>query len=293
DAGAASRGPRSPRRARRPPPKAPRPGGGQAGGAQLRPIGVGAAHPQGHRRPGPGSGGGGGGHRTAPGLPRVQRTASRTGAGPGPDAVLGPAPRSAPGIGSLHPRGAEGAAGAGGPAHLPPRGRPLRPRRHPGPAAFVVSSSMPVSPRPPDAQLLETLGQRLGLPELNPVFGLAALTHKSFVNEHRDEGADNERLEFLGDAVVDLVVSHRLMERFPEADEGELSKLRALLVNEDSLARVARQLGLGNLLRMGRGEGMTGGRDKSSGRADAPAAGPGGGYPTARAGGAPAGAGPA
>ena len=128
---------------------------------------------------------------------------------------------------------------------------------------------MPVAPRPPDALLLETLGQRLGLPTLDPVFGLAALTHKSFVNEHRDEGADNERLEFLGDAVVDLVVSHRLMERFPDADEGELSKLRALLVNEDSLARVARQLGLGDLLRMGRGEEMTGGRDKSSVLADA------------------------
>jgi ribonuclease-3 len=76
---------------------------------------------------------------------------------------------------------------------------------------------------------------------------------QSWVNEHKDGGADNERLEFLGDAVVDLAVSHRLMERFPGADEGELSKLRALLVNEDSLARVARHLGLGDLLRMGRG----------------------------------------
>ena len=59
------------------------------------------------------------------------------------------------------------------------------------------------------------------------------------------------------------------MERFPAADEGELSKLRALLVNEESLARVARQLGLGDLLRMGRGEELTGGRDKSSVLADA------------------------
>src|SRR5262249_5412937 len=96
-----------------------------------------------------------------------------------------------------------------------------------------------------------------------------ALTHKSFVNEHKDEGADNERLEFLGDAVVDLAVSHRLMERCRAADEGELSKLRALLVNEDTLARVARQLGLGDRLRMGRGEELTGGRDKSSVLADA------------------------
>jgi ribonuclease-3 len=98
---------------------------------------------------------------------------------------------------------------------------------------------------------------------------LAALTHKSWVNEHRDWGDHNERLEFLGDAVVDLAISHRLMERFPRASEGELSKLRALLVNEDSLARVARAVGLGELLLLGRGEEMTGGREKSSVLADA------------------------
>ncbi|HET9038063.1 MAG TPA: ribonuclease III [Myxococcaceae bacterium] len=128
---------------------------------------------------------------------------------------------------------------------------------------------MPAPVRPPDTKLVEGLCRRLGLEALDPVHGLAALTHKSYVNEHRDEGADNERLEFLGDAVVDLAVSHRLMERFPDADEGELSKLRALLVNEETLARVARHLGLGGLLRMGRGEEMTGGRDKSSVLADA------------------------
>ncbi|RPH70747.1 MAG: ribonuclease III [Myxococcaceae bacterium] len=128
---------------------------------------------------------------------------------------------------------------------------------------------MPAPGRPPDTVLVEGLCHRLGLEALDPVHGLAALTHKSYVNEHRDEGADNERLEFLGDAVVDLAVSHRLMERFPDADEGELSKLRALLVNEETLARVARHLGLGGLLRMGRGEEMTGGRDKSSVLADA------------------------
>ena len=128
---------------------------------------------------------------------------------------------------------------------------------------------MPAPGRPADTVLVEGLCRRLGLEALDPVHGLAALTHKSYVNEHRDEGADNERLEFLGDAVVDLAVSHRLMERFPDADEGELSKLRALLVNAETLARVARHLGLGGLLRMGRGEEMTGGRDKSSVLADA------------------------
>ena len=114
------------------------------------------------------------------------------------------------------------------------------------------------------------LQERLGAEKLEPSLGLAALTHKSYSNEHRGEAVvDNERLEFLGDAVVDLLVSHRLMERFPSADEGELSKLRALIVNEDALARIARELRVGELLRMGRGEELTGGRDKSSVLADA------------------------
>jgi ribonuclease-3 len=99
---------------------------------------------------------------------------------------------------------------------------------------------------------------------------LIAITHKSWCNEHKDEPQDdNERLEFLGDAAVDLIVGQRLMERFPQADEGELSKLRALIVNEEGLARVARAIGLGELLLLGRGEELTGGRDKSSLLADA------------------------
>ncbi len=98
----------------------------------------------------------------------------------------------------------------------------------------------------------------------------AALTHKSYCNERRDEPcADNERLELLGDAVVDLAVCQRLFERFPKADEGELTKLRALIVNEDGLARVARTLDLGELLMLGRGEELTGGREKDSVLADA------------------------
>jgi len=100
--------------------------------------------------------------------------------------------------------------------------------------------------------------------------GLAALTHKSYTNEHREDSAtDNERLEFLGDAVIDLAISHRLMERFPTASEGELSKLRALIVNEEGLAKVARALALGDLLLLGRGEELTGGRTKNSVLADA------------------------
>jgi len=118
--------------------------------------------------------------------------------------------------------------------------------------------------------VVEALRARLGLPLADPGLALAALTHKSFVNEHRGDGLqDNERLEFLGDAVIDLAVSHRLMEQFPGAREGELSKIRAALVDEAGLSRIARELDLGPLLRLGRGEELTGGREKSSLLADA------------------------
>lgn len=104
----------------------------------------------------------------------------------------------------------------------------------------------------------------------DPQQALVALTHKSYCNEHKDEPwEDNERLEYLGDAVVDLAVGQRLMERFPKANEGELSKLRALIVNEEGLARVARAVGVGDLLLLGRGEDLTGGREKNSVLADA------------------------
>jgi ribonuclease-3 len=120
------------------------------------------------------------------------------------------------------------------------------------------------------AQRTQALETRLAVGLARPELGLQALTHKSYVNEHKDAGLqDNERLEFLGDAVVDLAISHRLMERFPVASEGELSKLRALIVNEEGLARIARRLSLGELLLLGRGEELTGGRDKSSVLADA------------------------
>jgi ribonuclease-3 len=122
----------------------------------------------------------------------------------------------------------------------------------------------------PAREAVSQLASRLGLDLQDPQLALAALTHKSYVNEHRGEGlTDNERLEFLGDAVIDLAVSHRLMERFPDAREGELSKIRASLVDESGLAGIARQLDLGPLLRLGRGEEITGGRQKASLLADA------------------------
>lgn len=120
-----------------------------------------------------------------------------------------------------------------------------------------------------DAERVSRLVALVGAPLLDRWTALSALTHKSYVNEHRDEGwEDNERLEFLGDAVIDLVVSEYLMSRFPLAREGDLSKLRAAVVDEAGLAAMGRALGLGELLRLGRGEELTGGREKASLLAD-------------------------
>jgi ribonuclease-3 len=120
-----------------------------------------------------------------------------------------------------------------------------------------------------DTARLATLEERLGSALADRWTSLSSLTHKSYVNEHRGDGwEDNERLEFLGDAVIDLVVSEYLVSRFPLAREGDLSKLRAAVVDEAGLAAMARALGLGELLRLGRGEEMTGGREKSSLLAD-------------------------
>ncbi len=92
-----------------------------------------------------------------------------------------------------------------------------------------------------------------------------ALTHRSWVNEHpRPDQEDNERLEFLGDAVLDLCASDLLIEHFPDFDEGTLSKMRARLVNEKPLAAWALRLGLGEALLLGRGEESSGGRAKES-----------------------------
>lgn len=104
----------------------------------------------------------------------------------------------------------------------------------------------------------------------NPSLLTEALTHKSYVNERREPGRrHNERLEFLGDAVLSLIVSDYLARRYPELSEGALSKLKAKLVSETSLANAARRLDLGAHLRLGRGEELSKGRDKASLLADA------------------------
>jgi len=92
-----------------------------------------------------------------------------------------------------------------------------------------------------------------------------AFRHPSYVYERDDAGvSDNQRLEFLGDAVINLAVSHLLMESFPEMKEGDLSKYRASLVSESGLHSIARELGLGDYLLLGKGEEQTDGRKKPS-----------------------------
>ncbi len=91
-----------------------------------------------------------------------------------------------------------------------------------------------------------------------------ALTHRSFVNENEGDGdgSDNERLEFLGDAVIDLIVADMLFRKYPHVDEGELTQLRAALVKTESLAHLGRNCRLGEFLRIGHGEELTGGRGR-------------------------------
>tara|TARA_R110002073_G_scaffold24260_7_gene82017 strand:- start:25132 stop:25854 length:723 start_codon:yes stop_codon:yes gene_type:complete len=111
------------------------------------------------------------------------------------------------------------------------------------------------------SELEQALGHRFANAKLLET----ALTHRSFANEHAAENCkDNETLEFLGDAVLDLVIGQHLMERFPALGEGDLSMTRAQMVSEHGLCEVARPLKLGAWLRLGRGEERSGGRDKAS-----------------------------
>lgn len=91
-----------------------------------------------------------------------------------------------------------------------------------------------------------------------------ALTHKSFVNENSQSLKDNERFEFLGDSVLDLIVSSYMIKAFPHFAEGILSKIRAAVVNESCLAGFSREIDLGKYLLLGKGEESSGGREKNS-----------------------------
>ena len=120
-----------------------------------------------------------------------------------------------------------------------------------------------------DPQALSELERCLHYRFINAEYLEEALRHSSYVNEQGQPGIrDNERLEFLGDAVVNLIVGHILMDRYPDLKEGDLSRMRSQLVNESQLAAIARTIDLGSYIRLGRGERRTGGQNKPSILAD-------------------------
>lgn len=115
------------------------------------------------------------------------------------------------------------------------------------------------------AELEQSLGHKFGNGDLLTT----ALTHSSWANEAGCPGAHNERLEFLGDAVLELCISSELFARFPDAREGELTRMRARLVSTVSLANLAGELGIDRALLLGRGEESQGGRQRENILADA------------------------
>jgi len=110
----------------------------------------------------------------------------------------------------------------------------------------------------------QEFARRLSLPFKDLLILNRALTHRSFLNENPEALEDNERLEFLGDAVLDYVVGVWLYNRFPEMAEGDLTRLRAALVKTEQLAIFGTEIGIGHALRLGRGEEESGGRTRKA-----------------------------
>ena len=114
-----------------------------------------------------------------------------------------------------------------------------------------------------DIEKRKKFEKKIGLEFKNKELLKRSLTHRSFLNENDNEDLkSNERLEFLGDAVLELVVSEFLFHEYPDRPEGELTSFRAAVVRTDNLAKISRKLGFGEFLLMSKGEEMTGGREK-------------------------------
>lgn len=115
----------------------------------------------------------------------------------------------------------------------------------------------------PDLETPQEFAARL-LPGFRNLLLLSrALTHRSYLNEHAEALEDNERLEFLGDAVLDFIVGAWLYNKYPEMPEGDLTRMRSALVHTAQLAEFARNIQLGQAMRLGRGESQAGGNDRS------------------------------
>lgn len=116
----------------------------------------------------------------------------------------------------------------------------------------------------PVNETAQELSNRLALPFHDYRLLSRALTHRSYLNENPEALEDNERLEFLGDAVLDFLVGAWLYNHFPEMAEGELTRMRSALVRTEQLAEFAREINLGAAMRLGRGEQDGGGRDRTA-----------------------------
>lgn len=116
----------------------------------------------------------------------------------------------------------------------------------------------------PFSEKLEEFQNRLGLRFSRPELLLQALTHESFCRESRQNAESNERLEFLGDSVLGVIVSHYLYRQFPEAPEGMLAQMKSYLVSTEFLEQKAREISLGEFILLGKGEDLTGGRERAS-----------------------------
>ncbi|MCK4259036.1 MAG: ribonuclease III [Halanaerobiales bacterium] len=116
---------------------------------------------------------------------------------------------------------------------------------------------------------LNMLEKQINVEFKNKAYLKKSMTHKSYANENRHKKAKpNERLEFLGDAVLNLVISEYIFKRYPNYPEGELAKTRAVVVSSLTLARISKRINLGQFLLLGKGEEMTGGRERDSILAD-------------------------
>jgi ribonuclease-3 len=117
---------------------------------------------------------------------------------------------------------------------------------------------------------LEALQQALGHHFRKQVHLRRAITHPSYINEHPEEKiCDNQRLEFLGDATLDFIIGAWVFRTYPDFNEGRMTRLRAALVRTETLARFAKQVGIGEALRLGRGEEEAGGREREANLCDA------------------------
>lgn len=125
-----------------------------------------------------------------------------------------------------------------------------------------------VQPETPDD--LEPLQQALGHHFRKLVHLRRAITHPSYINEHPEEKiCDNQRLEFLGDATLDFTIGAWVFHTYPDFDEGRMTRLRAALVRTETLAQFAKEVGIGEALRLGRGEEEAGGRERNANLCDA------------------------